>query len=80
MQQISFCQGHQKIRGGGNSFTENGGPLLCGNKVKTCLNLYTSNSLTPPELLQLKKKIILQKKKNNPARLSSRITVHSSFN
>lgn len=46
-----------KNKGGGeNSFTENGGPLLCGNKVKTCLNLYTSNSLTQPELLQLKKK------------------------
>lgn len=55
MQRISVLPRAPKNKVG-DSFTENSGPLLCGNKVKTCLNLYTSNSLTPPELLQLKKK------------------------
>lgn len=31
--------------------TENGGLLLCADKLKTCLNLHTSRSLAPPELL-----------------------------
>lgn len=32
-------------------FTENGGLLLCAGNVKTHLNLHTSRSLTPPQLL-----------------------------
>lgn len=31
--------------------TENGGLLLGADKLKTCLNLHTSRSLAPPELL-----------------------------
>lgn len=57
---FTFAKGSKKE--GGGDFSENGGPLLYGNKLKTCLNLYTSNSLIPPELLQLKKSTLKKKK------------------
>lgn len=56
---FTFAKGSKKE--GGGDFSENGGPLLYGNKLKTCLNLYTSNSLIPPELLQLKKSTLKKK-------------------
>lgn len=65
MQRISFfAKGTKKEVGGVTSLKM---VVHCSVVTNwTCLNLYTSNSLTPPELLQLN---IIKKKKTLPGYL-----------